>query len=450
MWPCEFKFFAPLRPINAAALAYFLFAAALLLCPSSLLAADAAFSLPLQGHYRPGRFMPVHLSAQTDSPAAPLLLKAPGTLSVEIPATNGRIDALIPWLSIQAIGDVTWTIGGVSHSVSLPLHPLDGDERLIGYAGADPDALAATFDGQKLIRVPLDPADPLPGDNRAWEALDGIVLDAASARKLNEDQIRALLAGGAAIALRASTPPQDNWPWKKQGAYWIARVDIAGPTSLYQPDPQQEYAPSQTWLRGWPASLRRAVVLAAVVLVILLTALTLWRSRWMVIAALIICALAAASALVWRSRQSPVIETGGSVVILSDRITQMDTWTYRATLREADDAFPLPPQVRPVFAYRKQADDLNTLQHCATDGKPLSFTYHLKPDQAFAFQSRQLVPSREKLSITPSVNPTIRALAYQLYADPDDRIIGQVVDAGVAESWPAVVIERASATATRP
>ena len=72
--------------------------------PSSFLhAAEAAFSLPLQGHYRVGRYMPVHVSAQTDSANDPLTLRATGALTTEIETAHGHIDGIVPWLSIRTV-----------------------------------------------------------------------------------------------------------------------------------------------------------------------------------------------------------------------------------------------------------------------------------------------------------------------------------------------------------
>ena len=254
---------------------FVLLASSLSHCSASpLRAANVAISLPLQGHYRPGRYMPIRISGQTDSAGDVLTLRARGALTAEIhPAENGRVDALLPWLSIVTVSDVRWSTSGSAgeHAVNLPLHALDeDDDRLIGYAGADADALAPLFPGKKLIRVELDSTDLLPGDITAWEALDGIVLDAGAYRRMTEGKVRSLLAGGTAIAIRSAQKPGSAWPWQRQGNYWIVQARIAGKASAYEDE--IAYLPTQTWVGGWPFALRRKILLAAVVFVILATA----------------------------------------------------------------------------------------------------------------------------------------------------------------------------------
>ncbi|HZK82547.1 MAG TPA: hypothetical protein VFC46_15800, partial [Humisphaera sp.] len=192
-----------------------------------IFAADATLTLPLQGYYRPGHYMPVRVSARCDSPGAVFSLRATNALTTQIKADGDTIDATVPWLSIRTIRDVNWSLGPADHPIELPLHPLEDDERLIGYAGADADALAPSFPGKKLIRVELNVADPLPGDVTAWESLDGIVLDSSAAGRLYESTVSALLSAGTTIAIRQSQKPGGGWPWKRQGAYWIMRAGVA-------------------------------------------------------------------------------------------------------------------------------------------------------------------------------------------------------------------------------
>ena len=74
--------------------------------PVPIFAAEATFSLPLQGHYRPGRYMPLRISAQTDSANDRLTSAQTGQLTTEIAAVNGHIDGIVPWLSIREFTNV--------------------------------------------------------------------------------------------------------------------------------------------------------------------------------------------------------------------------------------------------------------------------------------------------------------------------------------------------------
>jgi len=410
--------------------------------PGRLLAADAAISLPLQGHYRPGRYMPVKVSAHLDSPADDFTLLARDALTTSVHGSSGRLEALIPWLTIGAVRDVRWFASSGEHAVTLPLQALEDDQRLIGYAGADPDALAATFPGCNLVRVPLDLADPLPGEIAAWEALDGIVLDAAAASRLEQFKVRGLLACGTAIAIRSKAQPGGGWPWKRQGAYWIARISLAGPLTASNGD---VYGPTQLWPRGWPAYFRRQTLAAAILFALLATGVALWRGKGSAPAVVLVCLLATGLAFFWRHGRSMSIEAGGDIIVLGDAVTQRDTWTYRAVLRPAAGTFPWQPLARPVFGYRRQAEETDTRLTCSADGFPAEFRYRLKPGQSLAFQTRLLSPGQQDLAITTPITSPLRAMADALYAGAGDSIVGQTSSG--PDAWASIVIRRAGARA---
>ncbi|MDB5354561.1 MAG: hypothetical protein JWN24_1014 [Phycisphaerales bacterium] len=397
--------------------------------------------LPLQGHYHPGRYLPVHLTANTDHADDSLTLHARDALPTEVTASGGKIDALVPWLAVRDIHEVRWSLPGTTdHAVELPLHPLAEDERLIGYAGADPDALAFLFAGQTLVRVPLDLTRPLAGPIEAWEALDGLVLDAAAAGRVDESQLRGLLAAGTAVAIKSDRRPGGPWPWQKQGAYWVLRIPIAGPQSAFVPE--GAYAPTQVWLRGWPASFRRHIILAAIVFTILATGITLWRSRWTALAIVTLCAISTGAVFAWRARQFVDLQVGGSVIVLNESTTQRDDWTYRAVLRSVEGSFAWRSSARPIFGYPRQPADSDMRLICAADGRPLEFRYQQQPRQSLAFLTRTVLPERATVTPTMPVSSPVRTLADSLYTGPGDRIVGQVIEEG-ENRWPAVVVEKA-------
>ena len=359
-------------------------------------------------------------------------------MTAELPSARGRVSALIPWLSIRTLHDVRWTAAGTDHALDLPLQPLGVDDRLIGYVGADPDALAPLFQGKNLVRVPLDITDPLPGDITAWEALDGIVIDSAAASRLSESTVRSLLTHGTAIAIRSTQKPGGNWPWQRQTPYWIYCADLAGPDSAYVPD---AYSPLQSWPRGWPASFRRKILGAGTIFSIGIIAASLGRSRWSIVGVVSLAFLATVLALLWRSHQSVSIEATGSVIVLSDSTTQRDQWTYRAVLRDADESIPWQPHSRPVFGYRQQAEEIAARQICSSDGHPLTLHYHLKPRQSLAFQSRGLIAGKQPLASTMPISSPLRTFADDLYAMKGDSMVGQMRRDN-EEDWPDVVIQR--------
>ncbi|HWE94879.1 MAG TPA: hypothetical protein VG269_13015 [Tepidisphaeraceae bacterium] len=430
-----------LLAVNRRSLLSLAVALALLFASNSAQATNAAFSLPLQGNYRAGKYMPVHVAADTDGAEDVLILRGQNAVPTQISAANKRIDAIIPWLAVRTIHDVQWSAPGTGERpVDWPLHALGEDERLIGFAGADPDALAPLFPGRTLLRVPLDLARPLAGPTQAWEALDGIVLDAAAASRMDESQLRGLVEAGTAVAIRSERRPGGPWAWRKQSAYWVLHVPLSGPQSAFVPE--GAYDPTQAWLRGWPVDFRRHVILAAVLFAILATGVTLWRSRWSVLVSLALCATSAGLIMLWRARQPITLQAGGSVLVLGELTTQRDDWTYRAVLRPVDGSFAWQPATRPVFAYPRQIDDSQVRLTCAADGRPLAFRYSQKPRQSLAFLTRSLLSARLPLAPTMPISSPLRTLADSLYAGPGDRLLGQVMQQGDEGRWPDVVVER--------
>src|SRR5260221_6814822 len=257
--------------VGAACLTFFIFHF------SFFIQACAQLSLPLQGYYRPGKYIPVRIAATELTQHGKLIIEAPGALPMEIEISN-QPDLIVPWLAISdSLGQPRLSINGAGGpAVSAALHPLEDDQRLIGFAGADPDALRPFFGDQKIVGVALDLATPLAGPICAWETLDGIVLDSSAAARVTERQLNGLLAAGTGVAIRSSTKPAGEWPWRKVGDYWILHYALAGPDTAYEPT---AYLPTSAWARGWPAPFRQQILLAAVVFAILSlgAALPRWR-----------------------------------------------------------------------------------------------------------------------------------------------------------------------------
>src|SRR5690348_13227570 len=90
-----------------------------ILLATGLARADVSVSLPLQGYFRPGRYMPVHVQSRGEG--APLVLAADGAVPTEY-RPSGNADLVIPWLVISdSPRDVRWPGGG---NANVPLRPL--------------------------------------------------------------------------------------------------------------------------------------------------------------------------------------------------------------------------------------------------------------------------------------------------------------------------------------
>ena len=466
-----------LRPPQATWPAVIGWAVVLLITPP-VVQADLLVSLPLHGNYRVGKFMPVRVAAQAQGSGQSLLISANGALTTEIRPDNGRIDGVAPWLSIRAVRDLEWAWGaaagsaGAANPLNLPLRPLDDNERLIAYVGADADALASCFPGKTLVRVELDETQPLPGDVASWECLDGLVLDSGSAQRLDQQTVRRLLTAGTAVAIRSRRRPLGELPWRRSGDFWIAQWDIAGPTTAYQPD---AYAPVQGWIGGQPSTLRRQVMAMGAAAALLIAGSLLWRSKWNVALSVVASLACTAAAITFAARTSVQIQTGGVIEVRntagadsqSAQVTgpstnraaaimnphpvdfpplQRDRWTYLAELRAADATFAWQGGCKPLFASRSQAQTLGIRLECDGQGRPIAYAFHLKPRQSLAFVGRSTsepdVLEKTPASMDPGSSPTpMKALVDAFYARRGDRLVGQTPPAS-PQDWPGVIIER--------
>jgi len=409
----------------------------LLLCQAAL-AADPSVTFPLQGYFRAGRYMPVHIRADESRAQQRLSLLAEGVVPTVI-ETGGSLDSIVPWLVVRnSVTEIHLTIDGhQSRAVDVPLHALADDEALVGFAGADVDALKPMLADRKIIGIPLDLGQPLPGPIVAWEALDGLVLDASSAARVTEAQLQGLLAAGIAVAIRSATRPAGNWLWQRQGEYWVLRCPIAGPDVAYDPD---AYAPTASWSRGWPEDFRRLALLGAIVFSIVASALSLWRSRVSIVVVLVLCVSVVVAMLIWRERRPATIRTGGDVIVASREFAQLDRWTYCGIIRSADGVITFTGLTRPILGYRTQIDQTGLQLLCAPDGSPQQFTFHLEPGWSLAFLTRSVSADRLELPASNPVYSPLLSLAEQQYMRQGDHVLGQLPAA--EPNWPSVVIER--------
>src|SRR5205085_6759459 len=127
-----------------------------------------------------------------------------------------------------------------------------------GTTGTDSGLVTALFPGRRVISIALDRSPPLLEPPGAWECLDAVALDDSDAGRLSDHQIGALLGGGTTIAIRSASRPRGQWPWEKQGEFWILRWKVAGPQSLLS---EAAYLPIASWDAGWPVAFRRGVLL---------------------------------------------------------------------------------------------------------------------------------------------------------------------------------------------
>ena len=401
--------------------------------------ADVVVSLPLGGHYRPGRYMPVEVVSRRGDSGA-LELAAPGAMPTQIILSRDA-DVIVPWLPIRGVDQIHWNLAGHEHGdVETALTPLADNECLVGYVGADADAVAALFPRKKIIGVALDPGHPLAGPPAAWDTLDAAVLDASAAARINAGQVDALLASGMALAVRSSQKPAGPWPWKQFGDYWIAQYPILGPQSAYVP---QAYDAVAVWSRGWPASFRNQVMLVAVVFSLLALVVTLWQCKLATLLMTLLALCACGAPLAWRAKQNVGLHIGGTLLIDSSFGIQHDDWTFVAVMRSATVPLPWRGVAHPIFATRLQIQQMPVRLLCAADGSPDQFQYQLEPGRSLAFLSRSIASSGHPTVATPIVSSPLRYLAMNLYMGQGDALVGQQNQTSDPDLWPAAIIQSA-------
>ncbi len=355
-------------------------------------AADVRITLPLEGHYRAGRFMPVHVSA-SGIDGGSLTLSAEGAVPVRIDAEGGKVDATVPWLiERDSIRSIRWSDGSVQNPITLPLQPLADNERLVGIVGDGTATARRLFRGNSVIVVRLDQTQNLLSAPSAWEALDGIVLDPAAAAPIDESQLRPLLAAGTAVAIRFDQKPNGNWPWTRDGNAWVVRSDPAGPTGVIEAG---AYAPTYGWLRGRPTLFRRHALLAAVGFAILTLAASLWRSRYVTLSVIGVSFAAAGLWMTWERSQSPILEMDGRVLVRHKAMMQIDHWTWYSTLRAAPTTCMDVGLTKPIFASNQQIATSSVTLHWNPTAQSGIFEFHLEPHTTLAFCAVGRVTDRD-------------------------------------------------------
>jgi len=401
-------------------------------------AAQVSVSLPLNGYYRPGKYMPVRVSAAfADAPAGDAItLSGNGIVPTVLPLSGGRAEAVVPVLALTpTAGPLLWARGNSSpQPAGRALRPIDEGERLVGVASGEPPPLEAMFPEQAAVSVALDRHRPLPGAAEAWGSLDEVCLDELPAGL----PIGELLAGGMAVAVRSSRAPDSRWRWRRDGDWWTLRPQLLGPRTCLT---EAAYLPTYSWAAGRPAWFRRQVVAFAVLFCIAILAALLWRSRWSLAVIALACAASAAGVTWWSRRQSPLLRQGGSILVISPSMQQQDRWTYLTTPSPTNAVLPVEGVTWPVLAGAHQAQELHLSLRCAPDGGPDHLAVELAADHRVAFLSRNVSPTaRKEIPANQAASP-LAALVRNVYLTSGTARWGQLAAGEDAESWPTIIIE---------
>jgi hypothetical protein len=379
-------------------------------------------SLPLDGYYRTGRFMPVRFS--------------PGQSEVRI-CGDGVVTTVI--------NSPTCVIAPCFMSRSAPpnpqfgsrLHELSPDAKLVGVAADAGDIPQHLFPGYSVITVHLDPGDPIPGWFGAWQCLDALVLDKFSAARLAHWQQFGLPDFGTALIFVGDRPPDwnDGWPWKQKPGYWVQnaqpRLDLTAN--------DQAYAPVDGWNPGAPAIVRRVIFSFASVFVILFIMATLLRGRRGIIFPAGVAIAAVAGALSWYHIYTPIAIGSGSVRVTGND-ARVDVWIYKRAWRDTD--------VREYFSVAllpEHGGPEDFCVNCFDGGVPRGCSYHLPAGHAIAFVGSGPDVGFAGASIN-AVSP-LRSLVPKYYSG--ERIIGGLGplsgDPPDENQWPGLLLASSDA-----
>ena len=428
---------------------------------STLAAAPFAVTLPLEGYFRPGRYMPVHVTAAApDDRNDGLTITANQSVWTFLASEGGKLDTVVPLMpmSAQVPGvSVKWMIYHGT-DIDLPLHPLADNQRLVGFAGAEigaADALnmARQLDGQsQWFAEPLDSSQPVAGIAECWETLDVMVLDGPTFGRIEASKMSSLVAAGVTLLVQSPRPPDAEWPWRPaMSGWWMLRYAPAGPQSAtYSPEAYTavSYFPGGlVKSERWQLVIYGVAIEAAILLLVLIG-----RRRLGILWAVVLGGgfLGAAVYLGSWQRLSRMIQ--GSIEVVGPHITQNDVWAFETSPNLAYSRLRWVDGLHLILASGDQWPGIDARLQCFANGKPDVLFFNLLPDHKVAVYARRCGPRGPVTMPTTDGTSPMHILAKDFYLNKGDRILGQVPTTPLlgegyfkSELWPTVVIGRSAA-----
>jgi len=419
-------------------------------------------SLPLNGYYRSGKYMPVRIEARVKVPAnngeddqdlIAFTLHAPGAMKTALLLPDGHADGTAPWMVLDDRAQyLSWSAPyGLTGKLDVPLHPLGDNQRIVGFAISQQDLGQKLFPTSQIIPIALDSSNPLPGSIAAWDSLDAIVLDDGSARCVSEAQLAALLSCGVTVAVRGGKPPWPAaWPWKHLEQAWVLRPDLLGPATAWSENALQ---PANALDTAWPAVIRQRIVLFGAIAGIIMMAVLWFRPRHLVL--WVFLAVGGSLGLLgcWWHWQGPVVQVGGGATIVGGDLIQEDDWLYQVSAGTINSDVRWLDVVRPIFTSRRQFDECRPSLVCFLNGDPRQLRYHLRPGQPVAILARGVGLSHPVSAASQPVTSPLEVVLKEAYLGSGDNILGQLPPSPKFSSgyfkieyWPRVVIRRGTST----
>ena len=425
--------------------------------------AEDSVTLPLQGYYHPGKYMPVHVDVSPRSQEEiSVHLDAPGSVWTRIRFEGGRIDATVPWFPVDSRATAfTWYVypRRSGERVQPALKPLAEHQRIIGYAGVEAMAAISVartiYPGDELLPIALNPSLPLPGIAATWQTLDGVVLNTAALQRVGEARFASLVAEGVAFAILPGggnadevRAPWPNWPWKHlPGGAWVIHYQPSGPSAMTYDD--AVYQPVAAWRSGWPAMIRLRMFMLAGAFSVLILLLALWRPRYVAVCAMILSGALVGGLIIWGKARKPMLTCGGKIRIISPGITQDDDWAYETCHQLTTSTIRWVDTTRVVFASPAQLDACAARLVCYPNGDPDFIFFNLPGKTKIALLSRRCGPQAPSVVPSPAITSPLAEVAKNLYLRPGDQFIGQLPSSPLigepyapVVQWPGIVIRR--------
>jgi hypothetical protein len=387
-------------------------------------AAEVRVTLPLEGHYRAGRYMPVRVEVRGAAAGAVLRLTGEGIIPTHVETANGRAEGVAPVLPLtEAARELRWSLGEETGVVGTPLRALAERERFIGYASAVDAAIAGqVFPETAVVGVRVDPGELARTEAGLWQALDAVILDAA---QLTKERLEAFVAAGVAVVAGSGEVPPEvrDWGWEEVHGVRVLRPALLGPGRAGVS--ADAFAPVQGWRAELPRAFRMRVLLYGALVVVLILGAGLLKGR---VAITLIVLVSLGSALLlhrwWRAR-TPELERVGGVFVVDGSKTQYDVWSYRTAVAPVAQEGEWTLATWPFFRELENVRGMSFYFVCRANGAPRRYRYEVASGRMLGLMTRTVRGGVEKPE--PGAGESaMERLARRLYVRPGYSVAGEL------------------------
>jgi hypothetical protein len=384
----------------------------------------SALSLPLEGYFHPGRAMPVKWDV-ADS-GSDIDLRDAGAIASRVhPAGNPW--GVFPWIVVDASSPQN------PHEGLDPLKPVEDSELIVVNTIVQDVDLTVPFPHRRMIEIRLD-VDDLAGPAMAWESADVIALSSASLLKMPPEMRDSLFAEGIELVVLGDEKPQATLPWVRAGQWWIASARLPLPPAI-SPD---AYLPTLGWTPGRTPEFRKRIAFLGVVFCLVILGVSLLRWRWTAAMIVVVSILATVVFAAINHNQSPIFTQSGIVRITGDPMLE-DHWLCQVSHRRTPFTLALGGEVHPVFSARSQLAADSLVLECDENGRPISISGVLMPDDPLALMRRRIGELKMIGETTTTATSPLRLLVTDAVY-PGLTTAGEIPGSGNPNSWVTIVV----------